>query len=73
MCCFKRFSLKNVVAISILRLKYLLLSFINIILGVLGNSSKQKKGVDRGSSSGPSSGPPSGGGKYFYVFLLKIF
>ena len=59
--------------ISILRLKYLLLSFINVILGVLGNSSKQKKGGDRGSSSGPSSGPPLGGGKYFYVFLLKIF
>ena len=38
-------------------------------LGVLGQSSKRKKDVDSGSSSGP----PSGGGKYFYVFLLKIF
>jgi len=49
------------------------MEFINIILGVLGKTSEQQKDVDRGASSGPPSGSPSGGGKYFYVFLLKIF
>ena len=46
---------------------------INNILGVLGQSSEQKKDLASDSSSGPPSCPPSGGGKYFYVFLFKIF